>query len=138
MKKHLHIILSIAFLTVANSSCSKHPITTLTGGGIGGRATIIVIPEAYNFYVDTCMVFIKYGTLDAPLLDAYDDSVSCVLVNDEPRAIFSRMKIGLYYFKVVGIHSGFGHPPNVRGGLSGLISKEDSIKFWVPTYSYTP
>ena len=136
MKVVIPIVLIIVSCFAVIISCKKPNGNTITGGGKGGNATIIVTPEIYDFFVDTCTIYIKYGTLDAPANGQYDDSLVCVLVNDTPVAQFKNLTVGLYYLYGVGYHSIGGHFPNVKGAKSCTISKEAAIRLWIPTYPY--
>ncbi len=124
-----------AWLTTAES-CKKPSAPVPTGGGKGGNATITVIPEHHGLYVDTCTIYIKYNSLDMPSNGVYDDSVVCVLTDTIPVAVFPGLKKGDYYIFGRGYHTLYV-PPYVKGGLPCKISTEDTVKVYLPTYSYS-
>ncbi|MEI8280030.1 MAG: hypothetical protein WCG87_09720 [Bacteroidota bacterium] len=134
MKASIITILCCSLLMVV--SCSK-PSNTASSGGKGGKAVLSIIPEHHGGYVDTCMVYIKYGTNDAPANGIYDDSTKCVMNDTIPVAIFSGLKVGSYYLFAVGLHPPY-LPPNVKGGIPCPIQIEDSIQIYLPTFTYTP
>ncbi len=136
--KTIYALFLFALFFVAVITCQPKKSVTITGGGKGGNVTIKIAPEFYGSFVDTCMVFVKYGTLDAPAGGVYDDSVVCIVSNDTSFATFSNLTVGLYYFFGKGYHEAGGHPPNVKGAQTCTISTDGSYLFYLPTYSYTP
>lgn len=135
--KRLPVLFAV-ILSLLAIGCKKPKNNSVTGGGKGGNSVINVTPEAYNIFVDTCMVYIKYGTLDAPANGVYDDSAVCQIVGGQPVASFSGLTVGLYYFYGVGYHSGYGHPPNVKGSAQQTVQSENTYTLYMPTYSYIP
>jgi hypothetical protein len=133
----LHLLLLIPALALTDCSCKKPKDTPITGGGKGGSAVINVTPVYYSDYVDTCTVYVKYGTLDAPATGIYDDSIAVSIVGGKPVASFTGLKIGLYYFYAHGYHSTGGHPPNVQGGISKTVQTEATSDILLPT-TYIP
>ena len=135
-------VTTILFLFLASlfvqASCNKPNNNPISGGGKGGNAVVNITPSFYNSFVDTCTVYVKYGTLDAPANGVYDDSAVCVKVNDTPVASFTGLKVGLYYFYGVGYHVAGGHPPNVKGGIPRTVQTENTSRVYLPTYSYIP
>jgi hypothetical protein len=134
-------VISIAILFFAcffaGESCKKSASCTGSGGGKGGNATINITPEHLAYLIDSCTIYIKYGTLDAPANGIYDDSTKCVMVDTTPVATFPGLKPGLYYFYGVGYHTGYS-PPYVKGAANYTICKEQVINIYLPTYSYLP
>lgn len=131
------ISLLIGSLLVSSCSCNKPAGNSVTGGGKGGNATLRITPEYANYFIDTCTVYIKYGTHDAPANGVYDDSTICVIA-DTPVAVFNGLTTGLYYLYGVGYHSIGGHPPNVKGSQICTISKEETMRLYMPVYPYIP
>lgn len=131
-------ISTIVALFLLAAACKPSKNNSVSGGGKGGNVTIRLIPELWGEFVDTCMVYVKYGSLDAPAGDIYDDSVLCITANDTPSATFTNLKVGLYYFYGKGYHTGAGHPPDVKGSKNCTISADGSYLFFLPTFSYTP
>ncbi|MCD6011098.1 MAG: hypothetical protein K0Q79_960 [Flavipsychrobacter sp.] len=134
MKKVIAVFAFILFV----GACQKPANNAVTGGGKGGNVTIRIIPELYDEFVDTCTIYVKYGSLDAPASGVYDDSIVCTVANDTPSATFTNLKVGLYYFFGKGWHSGAGHLPNVKGSKNCTISADGTNLFYLPTFSYTP
>ena len=138
MKSEVPVFLIFFALLAFLDSC-KQPHNNLTGGGKGGNGTISVSPEHGGIFIDSCTVYIKYATLNAPPTDSmYDDSVSAPLhyVNDTvPVAVFHNLKAGIYYIYATGIHVGYS-PPYVKGGVPFTLVKQDSENVVVPVYPY--
>ncbi len=132
------ILLFSAIVLVTFFGCKPKSNNNVTGGGKGGKAVIRVTPEFANFLIDTCTVYIKYGTHDAPANSVYDDSAVCILVDTSSIATFSGLTIGLYYLYGVGYHSTGGHPPNLKGSQVCTIKTEDTAQLYLPTYPYIP
>ncbi len=132
---HCFILFAIGCFAL---QCKSSESTKVTGGGKGGNVTILVTPEYYGAYVDTCTVYIKYGTLDAPAGNVYDDSAVCTLIGGISIATFSNLKIGLYYFLAVGYHMEGGHPPDVKGGAQKTVQSNGTVNVYVPTTWFIP
>ncbi len=129
---------SVAFivflLLMVLGSCQRQD-NAITGGGKGGSAVLSIIPEHSNLYVDSCMIYIKYGTLDAPAAGvSYDDSAWVRMVDTLPIATFRGLTKGLYYMYAQGYHVIYSS--KVKGGLNWTVSKQDSETVFVPTFSY--
>ncbi len=136
MKTYFFIpLLFIASVILSSSSCSK-PNSTCNGG-TGGTATISVTPSAHKYYLDSCMVYIKYGTLDQPANGIYDDSMKPTLIDTTPVASFKNLQNGCYYVWVVGYHPGFS-PPNVKGGASTQVQNNTNVTLYIPTTPFIP
>jgi len=134
MKRRLPIVCLIMMPVLLFYSCKKNK-SNISGGGFGGNAILTVSPEHHGLFVDSCTIFIKYGTNDAPADGIYDDSSVCVLNDTTPVAIFKGLTKGLYYLYGRGYHYPYV-PPYVKGGLPVTISTEDSQNVFLPTYSY--
>ena len=130
--------ISTAFLLFTGliAGCKKSG-SSVSGGGLGGSAVLLITPEHHGQFVDSCIVYIKYGTNDAPANGIYDDSTSCILEDTTPVAIFHNLTIGLYYVYGIGYHSTYT-PPYIKGGVPVTISAEDTNTVFLPTYSYDP
>ena len=76
---------------IISEGCKPKQTNTITGGGKGGNSTINVTGEHHGGLLDTCVMYIKYGTLDAPGDNVYDDSEKCALVNGVPVASFDSL-----------------------------------------------
>ncbi len=136
MMKNVAVI--CVFIVLLAGGCKPDKNNPITGGGKGGSVSIRIIPELYDQFVDTCTIYVKYGTLDAPANGVYDDSIVCTVTNDTPSATFTNLKVGLYYFFGKGWHQGAGHPPNVKGSKNCTISSDGNHLFYLPTFSYIP
>ena len=134
------ITITAIFLTgiIIGESCKPKPGNTITGGGKGGTYTINVTGEHHGGLLDTCKMYIKYATLDAPASGIYDDSASVTITNGVPVATFNDLTIGNYYVLAVGYHDAYS-PPNVKGGKSFVISgSAQVVSDTIPTYQYNP
>ena len=91
-------VLFLGAFSLAIASCDKDT-TTIDNppsvGGKGGHSWLSVVPLHEGDDIDSCIVYIKYNTLDIP--DQYDDSLEVVRVGGRPRAIFTDLKPGNYY-----------------------------------------
>ena len=92
-------ILLAAAITLFSVGCkdkddvSSEPASV---AGKGGNATINIIPQQNFEDVDSCMVYIKYNSLDIPV--QYDDSVWCRTPKyGRPTATFTGLRKGNYY-----------------------------------------
>ena len=133
--KHTFPILTCCVLSMLAGSCGKHS-DPITGGGKGGSAVLCVTPEHHNSFVDTCTIYIKYGTNDAPANGIYDDSAVCIMKDTTPVATFRGLTRGQYYLYGQGTHFPYV-PANVKGGIPcTIINNTDSNYIYLPTYTY--
>lgn len=132
------LLLPVCMFCICINGCKPSKNDTVTGGGKGGNVTIKISPEYYGEFVDTCIIYVKYGTLDAPASGVYDDSAVCVVTNDTSVATFTGLTTGLYYFLGVGYHATGGHPPNVKGSKNCTVQAEGNYTFYLPTSYYIP
>jgi hypothetical protein len=95
MKKLLALIPVAALLVIA--SCRKDDNNPSTPSGKGGNATIQATPQHHGKNIDSCTVYIKYNTSDAPADGKYDDSAVCLQIGNKPVATFTQLKKGPYY-----------------------------------------
>ena len=131
--------ITIAFAAVSwlfAQSCKPKTSCASSGGGKGGAATISVSPTHAGSYVDSCTIYIKYGSLDAPANGLYDDSQKCRLVDTIPVATFSGLKAGLYYFYGNGYHASYSS--YVKGATNYTMCNEHAVSIYLPTYPYNP
>lgn len=135
MRVKRSILLCCVGAVVLIGGCKKKSNNNVSGGGKGGNHVILVTPEHHNFFVDSCTIYLKYGTNDAPASGVYDDSAKCILSDTTPVATFKNLMSGLYYLYALGYHAGYV-PPEVKGGLPCTINNEDTIRVYLPTYSY--
>ena len=136
MLRILTRVFIIATLWLFFAGCRKSSSQAITGGGKGGSGTISITPEHSNSFVDSCVVYVKYGTLDAPANGVYDDSVKCVMQGTQPVATFNNLSIGLYYFLGVGYHQLTGL--NVKGATTYTMTIQQNKSIYLPTYAYNP
>jgi hypothetical protein len=132
-----YLILAIflsGFLFAAG--CKKTTSDNVTGGGKGGNATLIITPQHGGVFIDSCTVYIKYGTDNAPANGLYDDSAVCAVADTTPIAAFTNLTNGMYYLFGKGYHTTYS-PPYLKGGLSITISRQDTIKTYLQLGSYT-
>ncbi len=134
--RSLYCLFVIGFLTLVGMSCHKSK-PSIAGGGKGGNAVLCLSPEAHGLYVDTCTYYIKYGTLDAPNNNIFDDSAQCVMVNGIPVATFLGLTNGSYYVLAKGLHIGY-IPPTVKGGTPISVNSQDTEKVVTQLGAYNP
>ncbi len=122
------------FLVAAISlpACKPKSSCVNSGGGKGGFASVSVSPSHYGAYVDSCKIYIKYGTLSTPTNGVYDDSAWCVMVDTIPVATFSNLKAGLYFFYGSGYH--VASNAYVIGQVNYTMCNEHSASILMPTY----
>lgn len=105
---------------------------TVSIGGKGGAATVVVYPQHHHEAKNLTdfKVYIKYNTLDAPVDNVYDDSALCTNHDDLVSCAFSGLKNGNYYFYGYGYDSTV--PGNVKGGLPYTITQQASQNLDLP------
>jgi hypothetical protein len=118
------------------NACKPKSQCVSAGGGKGGTAVISVSPTHLERYVDSCTVYIKYGSLDAPANGIYDDSVVCTLADTIPVAKFTNLKAGLYFFYGKGYH--IPYTAYVKGAVNYTACTEAAATLLLPTYPYNP
>lgn len=135
-KMNIPVILLI-FACILTIECCKKPQTSITGGGTGGNGIIAVTPEHYGSLLDSCTVYIKYGSLNAPANGQYDDSIlpPLPLVDDTvPVAVFRNLTPGLYYIYAAGYHPAFSS--RVKGAIPVTKNTADSNHVFAITGDY--
>ena len=138
MKTFISIFFALIFTLCIVAGCKPKHNDAITGGGKGGTSIINASGEHHGSLLDTCMIYIKYGTLDAPANGIYDDSMACSILNGTPGVAFSGLTVGNYYLLAVGFHGGFS-PPTVRGAFPYTISQAGSTaNIVIPTGQYYP
>ena len=136
----MKVIISIPFLIaicILASNCKPKVNCISSGGGKGGTGIIHITPTHGNYYIDSCMIYIKYGSLNEPGDGIYDDSQKCVLIDTLPVVTFDSLKPGLYYFYGNGYHVGFS-PPYVKGAANYTMCTDHEVSLYLPTDSYNP
>ena len=133
MKSKLLIAVSIitGWLSIG-MSCQKPQ--SITGGGKGGNATLMITPVHFGLNVDSCTVYIKYGATEMPANNVYDDSGKCFKMDTIPVVVFAHLTKGQYYIFGDGYHKVYY--AFVKGGISMTISNEDTIRYQLPTSQY--
>ncbi len=138
MKALITIITIFLTAIIVGESCKPKSGNTITGGGKGGTYTINVTGEHHGGLLDTCKMYIKYATLDAPANGVYDDSQNVAISGGVPVASFTSLTQGNYYVLAVGYHGAYS-PPNVKGGKSFVVSgSAEVVSDTIPTYQYNP
>lgn len=95
--------------------------------GKGGGAVLKITPRHHNRAIDSCTVYLKYNTLDAPAPGTnYDEAVKCVPENGKPVATFSNLKKGKYYIYGYGWDTEI--EDTVMGGAPYTISAEQTYE----------
>jgi hypothetical protein len=128
-------IFALLLCSLLYISCKKSK-NNVTGGGTGGNATLLVIPEHGGVLIDSCTVFIKYGVNNAPSDGVYDDSAVVALNDTIPIAAFHNLTNGIYYVFGRGYHATYS-PPYLKGGIPVTISQQDSSQSYLLLGSYT-
>ena len=123
------ILTGVLFLLLASVvSCNRSDGNETPVAGKGGSAVLKVTPKHHASNIDSCLVYIKYNTLDAAA--NYDDSTWAVLENGVPVATFSGLKNGNYYL------FGRGWDPaimqSVRGGIPQPVSEQKTYNLVLP------
>ena len=116
-------VLFLAAFSLALVSCDKDPVVIEKPpvvGGKGGTAWLSVVAQHYGEDLDSCIVYIKYNTLDIP--QQYDDSQLVVKIDGRARAIFTDLKQGNYYIYGKGWDNVRSVP--VAGGFPFTIKSE--------------
>ena len=98
------------------------------GAGKGGNAILKVIPKHHSIPVDSCIIYIKYNSLDAS--SVYDDSVTVTQENGNPTATFSGLKTGNYYLYGAGWDTDIDM--GVIGGLPYTVTEETTHNISLP------
>jgi len=126
--KKLFVLLSAVTVTLA--ACTHDPGVIL--GGKGGSATVNVYPQHHGLAndLDSCTVYVKYNSLDAPANGIYDDSVTCITANSLVSGTFTGLKNGNYYFYGRGYD--YSISDHVKGGLPYTITQQQSQNFNLP------
>jgi len=126
MKRFINYLIVVILLF---SSCGRTDKIIEDKAGKGGNATLLVTPQHHGKNIDSCTIYIKYNTLDAPTT-AYDDSAICTMSNGKPIASFSGLRKGDYYLY------GEGYDPailqQVAGGINHTIKEEKTIQIFIP------
>jgi hypothetical protein len=118
-------LLSISLFSCVKDEDDDAKPTTETNntpriGGIGGKATLKVIPHHNGVDVDSCFIYIAYNTLDTT--QRYDDSGYCYTINGRPTVTFNNLKPGDYF--IAG--KGWDLYKSVKVSGVRAISLEDS------------
>ncbi|MEO6832462.1 MAG: hypothetical protein ABI169_09670 [Chitinophagaceae bacterium] len=122
MKKYFAALFVISALSFAACKSKDNPTPAI--GGKGGNATLNVTPRHHGRQIDTCTIYIKYNSTDAPTNGQYDDSLQCVLVGGIPVASFTNLKKGNYYLYGFGWDPTLTPPQHVKGGYAYSIQTE--------------
>ncbi len=126
MRKQVFTSVFITLTVCSIISCNRKENEEIAGKG--GSATLKITSQHHGKNIDSCTIYIKYNTLDAP--SSYDDSVRCVLVDGKPVATFNQLKKGKYYL------FGRGWDPSivqaVRGGIPYTIKEEQNFEINIP------
>lgn len=105
-------MLAPVLLLLAAVSCRKDD-NNPEPSGKGGKATLQATPQHHGKNIDSCTIYIKYNTMDAPSNGQYDDSAVCVQVGGKPVATFTQLKKGPYYLY------GRGWDPSISQNVVG-------------------
>jgi hypothetical protein len=124
MNKHFALLSACALLALTAPACRDKETDQ---AGKGGKARLLVTPQHHGVNIDSCMVYIRYKSSDAPGDGRYDDSARCAPVNGKPVATFSELRKGNYYLY------GRGWDPQisetVEGGIPYTIPDETEASY---------
>lgn len=113
--KHYKLLLGAGLLLL--NACSKDDSPS--------TFTLNVIPKHHGRAIDSCTVYIKYNTVDAPANGIYDDSVRCVPVGGVSTAVFRSLKRGSHYLYGYGWDPTLTPPKAVKGGYAAPDNGDD-------------
>ncbi len=128
MKPICFSVFIIVFLVLLTALSCKKPNDTISGGGKGGNAILIIRSDHYGIPINLTngMAYIKYGAQDVPANGIYDDSVSFNPIDTTSQAIFDSLKNGQYFIMAYGVHLGYPQP-NIKSEANVPVSKQDTM-----------
>ena len=124
MKTILSIFVSVVLL--CSFSCKKKP-----SAGLGGNASLKINAYHHSQPIDSCTVYIKFNTSEAPDDDVYD--LQQAVTKDSSGnsfTIFSGLKKGDYYIFAKGWDPNIAAA--VKGGIPYTIKEEETLSITVP------
>ncbi len=119
------LLLLLLSTTIA---CNRSDNNNDDMAGKGGKATLKVMPAHHEKQIDSCTVYIKYNTRDAPA--TYDDSVKTQIAGGVPTATFTELKKGDYYLYGRGWDKDIQQV--VTGGIPVTITQEAVVPVNLP------
>ena len=119
-------LIVLLILVCVGLGCSKKDDPIVYIGGKGGNGILKITPRHHGAQIDSCTVYIKYNSVDAPSDAKYDDSAVCVLAGGIPVATISGLKRGNYYLYGYGWDPSLSPPAHVKGGLPYVLNDETS------------
>lgn len=126
MKNYALLLFALSLLTL---SCKKGIEDDGTLAGKGGYGTLKVTPRHHSRQIDSCMIYIKYNAVDAPVDNRYDDSAKTVLIGGIPVATFTELKKGNYYLYGYGWDPKLTPPAAVKGGFAYPLQTENEQSY---------
>jgi hypothetical protein len=120
MGRLFSVLVSIMFSLTVISGCRKNDKGPPAGKG--GTMNLRITPQHHGENIDSCMIYIKYNALDAPV--GFDDSLACINSEGRSVALFSGLKKGNYYLFGKGWEKPFSI--EVRGGIPYSIRLQDT------------
>jgi hypothetical protein len=113
----------LAILAVLTSACNK---------GEDEKGILKVSAKHHANYIDSCMVYIKYGAVDPPADGKYDDSAKFIMEGGIPVATISNLSLGNYYLYAYGWDPKFSPPSHVKGGYAYPLQSSGTKTVEVP------
>jgi hypothetical protein len=120
MKRYLNTIVLLVIIVFSFTSLKCKKNKSITGGGKGGNATLVLRAEHGNVLIalNSGKAYIKYGTQNPPENGIYDDSAnfqidsssSNPMLDTISQAIFPGLTNGVYYIQAYGVHSTYPQP----------------------------
>ncbi len=124
MKAILFSLVCIILLNI--SGCKKKP-----GAGLGGSANLKISARHHTLNIDSCTVYIKFNSSEAPSDNIYDLNQQITMdTSGESYTIFSGLKKGDYYIFARGWDPSISE--NVKGGIPYTIKDETDISIIIP------
>lgn len=121
----LTVCIACAIGCLMSYSCRKDKKVK---AGKGGNGTLRVMPRHHDKPITSCKIYVTYDATSSP--DHYDDSVTCVSVNDTLMAIFPGLNNGNYYLTGKGYDA--SGPYDVHGGISFKLEKQEAERVYLP------
>lgn len=124
MKTTLFILMCTVFLSI--NGCKKKP-----SAGLGGNANLKVSARHHALNIDSCTVYIKFNSSEAPSDNVYDLNQQITMdTSGNSYTIFNGLKKGDYYIFAQGWDPSISE--NVKGGIPYTIKDETDISIIIP------
>jgi hypothetical protein len=113
-------------LLLGNTGCKKKP-----AAGLGGNANLKISAFHHTFPIDSCTVYIKFNSSEAPADNQFDlEQPLSKDGNGNSFTTFTGLKKGDYYLFARGWDPSISE--TVKGGIPYTINTEENINITVP------